>query len=362
MTDQVGETNEYEFDVALSFAGEDRALVEDVIERLRSSEIRIFYDQDQSIESWGEDLVEYLTNVYQNRARYALIFISQPYSEKMWTNLERRSVLARAVRQRSAYILPVRLDDTPLPGLLPTLAHLDIRSLGVDGLVEAILNKIGPSAVSPTFSAAPAGKVPRTRRAIQELIAQRPPAWEYMLYGAVLLQGLNGSEATYRDHEVGYSRPTGRHVRREDVDEFVEQARNEALGIAQTFSRVLSTDAQEAAFGKPGEPGDPDRIVHLAERLISVYEDFMHWAARLRGTSAPNDEWRQAFDALAHFADGPVNRLRQFTHNYVNQVDTFSDRLAQGENIHLTMEVAIDIDPKHSRAFESALKRAMKTR
>jgi hypothetical protein len=362
MTDQSEETREYEFDVALSFAGEDRALVEKVIEELRSSNIRMFYDQDQSIESWGEDLVEYLTNAYQNRARYAIIFISQPYLEKMWTNLERRSVLARAAGQRSAYLLPVRLDDTPLPGLLPTLAYLDIRLLGADGLVEAIKSKIGPSTVAPTFSAAPAGKVPRTRHAIQELIAQRPPAWEYLLYGAVLLQELNGTETKYRDHLIGYSRPIGRYVRLEEVDEFIEQARNEALGIIQSFNRVLSHNAQEAAFGRPGEPGDPDRIVHLAERLISVYEDFIHWAARLRGTSAPSDSWRDAFDALAHFADGPINRIREFARNYVDQVDTFSGRLARGETIHLTMEVAIDVSPEHSLAFESAVKRATKAK
>jgi hypothetical protein len=38
---------------------------------------------------------------------------------------------------------------------------------------------------------------------------------------------------------------------------------------------VLASDVQDAAFGLPGEPGDPDRIIHLAERFVSVQEELL---------------------------------------------------------------------------------------
>lgn len=103
----------YEFDVALSFAGEDREFVEGIVDQLGKSGLRVFYDTNYQAEMWGEDLIDYLDQIYRSKARYTMMFISRFYAEKMWTRHERRSALARALEQRSAYILPVRMDDNP---------------------------------------------------------------------------------------------------------------------------------------------------------------------------------------------------------------------------------------------------------
>ena len=77
------------------------------------------------------------------------MFVSRSYAEKMWTRHERRSALARAVSQESAYILPVRLDSTPLEGLRPTLGYLDVRQVGPDGIVNATLAKLTGTPAAP---------------------------------------------------------------------------------------------------------------------------------------------------------------------------------------------------------------------
>lgn len=61
-----GET-EYEFDIAVSFAGEDRDYVEEVIQGVKDAGHTAFYDDDHIADMWGEDGVEYLSNVYMNR-------------------------------------------------------------------------------------------------------------------------------------------------------------------------------------------------------------------------------------------------------------------------------------------------------
>jgi hypothetical protein len=40
------------------------------------------------------------------------------------------------------YILPVRLDDTEIPGLTPTIGYLDFYKIGHEGLVKATLEKL----------------------------------------------------------------------------------------------------------------------------------------------------------------------------------------------------------------------------
>lgn len=134
----------YDFDVALSFAGEDRQFVEAVAQHLNAHNLRVFYDRDEEVYLWGKDLVETLDDVYQNRSRFVVMFISQYYSKKMWTRHERRSAFARALREKHEYILPARFDRTPLVGLPDTLSYLDLTRETPASFTQKLIAKVGP--------------------------------------------------------------------------------------------------------------------------------------------------------------------------------------------------------------------------
>jgi hypothetical protein len=102
------------YDLALSFAGEDRDLVERCAQLLSEEGYRIFYDRWEQHDLFGKDLVAHLDSIYRGAARYCLIFISRHYVAKAWTRHELRSAQARALVSHREYILPVRLDDSPL--------------------------------------------------------------------------------------------------------------------------------------------------------------------------------------------------------------------------------------------------------
>jgi len=112
-----------DFDVALSFAGEDREYVEAVSQALTSAGVSVFYDKLEEADLWGKNLYVYLSEVYLKRARFTVMFISKRYAEKRWTNFERESAQARALMESKEYILPVRFDDTEIPGMPPTIAY-----------------------------------------------------------------------------------------------------------------------------------------------------------------------------------------------------------------------------------------------
>jgi len=46
----------FAYDVALSYAGEDRAYVEQIAAQLRQEGIRVFYGEYAAAELWGNDL------------------------------------------------------------------------------------------------------------------------------------------------------------------------------------------------------------------------------------------------------------------------------------------------------------------
>jgi hypothetical protein len=136
------ENKAYQYDVALSYASEDGEYVGKVASFLRDK-ISCFFDKDKSSELWGEDLPDYLDDVYRNDSLYCMLFISKYYKQKMWTNHERRSALARAVKERRPYILPVRFDDTEIEGLRDTINYFDARKLTPEQIGDAFLKKLG---------------------------------------------------------------------------------------------------------------------------------------------------------------------------------------------------------------------------
>lgn len=143
---------DYKYEVALSFAGEDREYVEAVAVRLRAAGVPVFYDGFEEAALWGKDLYAHLDDVYRLRARYCVMFISQHYREKLWTNHERESAQARAFQENEEYLLPARFDDTDIPGVRPTIGYVDLRRYKPAAFAELVLQKLGREAGKETVS------------------------------------------------------------------------------------------------------------------------------------------------------------------------------------------------------------------
>lgn len=135
---------EKQFDVALSFAGEDRKYVEEVASNLREMGIKVFYDKYELVTLWGKNLYDHLQDVYQNKAKYTVMFISKYYAKKVWTNHERKSAQAKAFISNKEYILPVKFDETEIPGLLQTIGYINAGEYSAIELAQLIKQKVGP--------------------------------------------------------------------------------------------------------------------------------------------------------------------------------------------------------------------------
>jgi hypothetical protein len=162
------------YDVCLSFASEQRSYAEQVAHQLRLRGVRVFYDVYEQAGLWGTDLTESLQKVYGEQSRYCVLFASAAYERSMWTKHERRSALERALRNWNAdYILPVRFDETAIPGLHTTIGYIDGTTTSPEELVELILAKLAH------FQARPPVKR-----------AARKRAWRWSYTGSLALAGL----------------------------------------------------------------------------------------------------------------------------------------------------------------------------
>jgi hypothetical protein len=131
-----------QFDVAISYSGTDRAVAEHLAKAVRDEGFTIFYDRFYPEQLWGKDLVQFFHEIYSKRARYCVILVSSDYRDKEWTTLERRSAQERMLREKGReYILPIRLEDVELPGILSTMGYVSI-SIGIDEISRILIRKL----------------------------------------------------------------------------------------------------------------------------------------------------------------------------------------------------------------------------
>ncbi len=131
------------YHVALSFAGEDRDYVEKVASQLKSDGVRVFYDKFEEATLWGKNLYTHLSDVYENKALFTVMFISEHYKNKVWTNHERESAQARAFESNREYILPAFFDESvKIPGVLKTTGRISLAKRSPENLASLIIKKL----------------------------------------------------------------------------------------------------------------------------------------------------------------------------------------------------------------------------
>jgi hypothetical protein len=82
LTELARTSEDFQYDVCLSFAGENRRYVEEVATKLAEAGVRVFYDKYEQADLWGKDLYAHLDFIYRKAARYCVLFVSDDYARK----------------------------------------------------------------------------------------------------------------------------------------------------------------------------------------------------------------------------------------------------------------------------------------
>ena len=140
MTTEMSEKRKY--DVAISFAGEEREWAQRIASALKERGFDVFYDESHRATLWGTNLYEQLARIYEHEAEFCILIVSQHYAEKDWTRHELRAVQARLLRDTGDYLLPLRVDDAVVEGLPANIGYLDLRQVPFESVCDYLVRKL----------------------------------------------------------------------------------------------------------------------------------------------------------------------------------------------------------------------------
>ena len=133
----------YDYDVCLSFAGEDRAIAQKIATAFKRKKMRVFFDDFERRSLWGKDLFKHLFAVYSKQSRFCVILFSPAYLRKNWTNHEMRAAQLRTLGERREYVLPVVARPCKMPDEFSTISYLDLRKDSIRDIVLGVSEKTG---------------------------------------------------------------------------------------------------------------------------------------------------------------------------------------------------------------------------
>jgi hypothetical protein len=108
-------SNNYQYDVALSFAEEDRDIALLLSQALNQESLTVYYYPDKAEATWGANLETKLKEIYKEKARYAIVILSEKYFEKKYAAVEFAAIQQRMAMEKDAvYMLPVLHGGLPL--------------------------------------------------------------------------------------------------------------------------------------------------------------------------------------------------------------------------------------------------------
>lgn len=133
----------FAYDAFLSYASEDRHQARTIAERLKNRAVRVWIDYEQVAP--GDHLPEELSGGIA-RSRSMLVFWSKHYARSKWGHFEKGIHISMAPGAGGRLLVPVLLDDTPIPPELLPHFHVD-ASAGLSrgdllNLVRGLLQQV----------------------------------------------------------------------------------------------------------------------------------------------------------------------------------------------------------------------------
>jgi hypothetical protein len=133
----------HHFQIALSFSGRYRELVEQVANGLaeKLGKYNIFYDFFYKAHLAQPNLDLILQKIYKDNSKLNVVFLSSDYESKEWCGIEFRVIRELIKKKQTEKIMLLKSDDIDINEILSIDGYLDIRKMEPPKIVDEIIER-----------------------------------------------------------------------------------------------------------------------------------------------------------------------------------------------------------------------------
>jgi hypothetical protein len=103
---------DFEFEVALSFAGENRELAQFIADSLTTLDVTLFFDAMYEANYLGKAWSQQFKEIFGNKSRFVVCILDEHHLLKIWPTFEREIFVPRVADES---VIPIYLDETKFP-------------------------------------------------------------------------------------------------------------------------------------------------------------------------------------------------------------------------------------------------------
>lgn len=241
---------------------------------------------------------------------------------------------------------------------LITYANQDGSHGELPRLIRAVAQ--GSSLITPLAQTSPRSlvslKISGISARAQTIVDERPLHWENRLFSQVLTDELAASAGERRDMELGI---TFGLVERQAPHETMRWMGSQFHGISQITEGLanLVNVGLVDAMGPPGQPGDPEKLVYVANRIGQTYRETIAWSMRWRRLHA-----EAMFDKLRELGQDAGGRLVHQLENWSRRIelairDILDAEIPLAPGTAVSLSVTIDLPPNWQENVSAELRK-----
>lgn len=125
-------------DFAISYAGEDKKIANEISERLIELDFNVFFAEKDRYLLAGIDGEAFFEQLFTD-AKEVIVLISKHYKPKYWPRFEWDVIKKRDLLNR---FIPIRLDDSLIQGLPSSVIYIKITGNNYDEIIESCIYKL----------------------------------------------------------------------------------------------------------------------------------------------------------------------------------------------------------------------------
>jgi len=171
------------------------------------------------------------------------------------------------------------------------------------------------------------------------LIIERPRGWEYLLFSEALESELKRLEDLKRDWQYGIALGKGEAMTPSQFCGWIPSKIEDALRSVANAKKVID-GALPIAFGPLGTSGDPERILHAANRLADTYRTALEWKLDFLRIALPQ-EMTKLQGIVGCFLDNVIVDIEKFSRTLADSLPSAIQATLAGQKVNLTFTLEL---------------------